>query len=157
MNTAVRGFQVYKDMWEPTIDEVLLCERDVGNRRDTFAVAIKWNNSSEVIGHVPRFLSLICSIFIRRGGEIECRITGTRCYSADLPQGRMEVPCILIFISQSIKECNKTEHLIKSAKSISSDELPTTTSVDSSDEIIKPSARTALEGSKEVYSNINIF
>ena len=153
MTAAVRGFHVYKDVWEPTIGEVLLCKRDVGNRYDTFAVAIKRNDSSEVVGHVPRFLSSICSIFIRRGGEIECRITGTRRYSADLPQGGMEVPCILIFKSQSIKECNKTENLIKSAKSISSEELPTTTGVDSSGEIIKPSAQIALEDSKEACTS----
>ena len=135
MTAAVHGFHVYKeDVWEPTIREVLLWERDVGNRHDTFVVAIKRNDSFEVVGHVP---SSICLIFIRRGGEIDYRITGTRRYSADLPQGEMEEPCILIFKSQSIKECNKTEDLIKSAKSISSEELPTTTGVDSSDEIIK--------------------
>ena len=68
MTTAVHGFHIYKDVWEPTIGEVLSCERDIGNSHDTFAVAIK--NSSEVVGHVPRFLSLICSIFIQRGDEI---------------------------------------------------------------------------------------
>ena len=121
LTTAVHGFRIYKDVWEPTIDEVLSCKRDVGNSHDTFAVAIKY--SSEVVGHVPRFLSSICSILIRRGGKIVCRITGTRCYLADLPQGGMEVPGILIFKSQSIKECSKTEHLIKLAKSISSEAL----------------------------------
>lgn len=138
LTTAVRGFHVYKDVWEPTIGEVLSCERDVGNSHDTFAVATK--KSTEVVGHVPRFLSSICSIFIRRGGEIVCRITGTRRYSADLPQGGMEIPCILIFKSQSIKECSKTEHLIKSAKNISSEVLSAITSVDSGEGNIKQSA-----------------
>ena len=64
VTTAVRGFHVYKDVWEPTISEVLSCEREIGNSHNTFAVAIK--NSSEVVGHVPRFLSSICSIFIVR-------------------------------------------------------------------------------------------
>ena len=117
LTTTACGFHIYKDVWEPTIDEVLPCKRDVGNSHNMFAVAIK--NSSEVVGHVPRFLLSICSIFIQRGGKIVCRITGTRHYLADLPQGRMEVPCILIFKSQSIKECRMTENLIKSAKSIS--------------------------------------
>ena len=145
LTTAVCGFHVYKDVWEPATDEVLSCKRDVGNSHNTFAVAIK--NSSEVVGHVPRFSSSICSIFIRRGGEIVCRITGTRRYSADLPQGGMEVPCILIFKSQSIKECSKTEHLIKSGKSVSSEALSAITSIDPCDHErnIKQS-----EGGKEV-------
>ena len=112
LTTAVRGFHVYKNVWEPTIGEVLSCEKDNGNSHDMFAVAIK--NSSEVVGHVPRFWSSICSIFTRRGGEIVCRITGSRRYSADLPQGGMEIPYILIFKSHSIKECSKAEYLIKS-------------------------------------------
>ena len=62
LTTAVRGFHIYKDVWNPTIGEVLFCERDIGNSHDTFAVAIK--NSSKVVGHVLRFLLLICSIFI---------------------------------------------------------------------------------------------
>ena len=61
LTTAVRSFHVYKDVWEPAIDEVLSCKGDVGNSHNTFAVAIK--NSSEVVSHVPRFLSSICSIF----------------------------------------------------------------------------------------------
>ena len=67
LTTAVHGFHVYKDVWELTIGEVLSCKRDIGNSHDTFAVAIK--NNSEVVSHVPRFLSSICSNFIRRGGE----------------------------------------------------------------------------------------
>ena len=65
----------------------------VGNSNDTLAVAVK--NSSEVFDHIPRLLSLIYSVFIQ-SGEIVCRITGTGCDSADLPQGEMEIPCILI-------------------------------------------------------------
>ena len=37
--TAVRGSRIYKDVWEPTIGEVLSRERDIGNSHDTFAVA----------------------------------------------------------------------------------------------------------------------
>ena len=73
-----------------------------------------------------------------------CRITGNRHYSVDLPQGGMEIPCILIFKSQSIKECSKTEHLIKAAKNINSEALSTITSVDPCEGNIKQS-----EGGKE--------
>ena len=56
------GFYAYKNVWEPTIDEGLSCGRDVGNSHNTFAIAIK--NNFEVVGHIPRFLSSICLIFI---------------------------------------------------------------------------------------------
>ena len=35
--------------------------------------------------------------FLRRGGTISCEITGQRKYSRDLPQGGLEVPCVLTF------------------------------------------------------------
>ena len=50
-------FYVYKNVWEPTIDEGLSCESDVGNSHDTFAIAIK--NNFEVVVHIPRFLSSV--------------------------------------------------------------------------------------------------
>ena len=68
------------------------------------AVAVK--KGELTIGHMPRFISSICSIFFRR-------ITGERQYSADLPQGGLEVPCILTFETSSAKECDKTQRLLK--------------------------------------------
>ena len=108
--TGVRGYHVYQDIWRPEIGDVLHCEREIGNSLDTFAVAIK--TDTEIVGHVPRLLSAICSLYIRRGGSIDCTVTGSRRYSADLPQGGMEIPCILTFKSSSRKECNKAVKLL---------------------------------------------
>ena len=38
----------------------------------------------------------MCSLFLRKGGTISCKITGSRRYSSDLIQGGLEVPCILL-------------------------------------------------------------
>ena len=37
------------------------------------------------------------SLFLRRGGTIECAVTGHCKYSAELAQGGLEVPCSLLF------------------------------------------------------------
>ena len=47
--TAVHGYQVYKNAWEPTVGEVLHCEREIGNSHDMFAFAIR--NSLEIVGN----------------------------------------------------------------------------------------------------------
>ena len=31
------------------------------------------------------------------GGAISCRVSGSRCYSRDLDQGGLEIPCVLVF------------------------------------------------------------
>ena len=65
--------------------EELQCGRESGNFRDPFAVAVKKN--SDIVGHVPRRISSVCSMFLHRGGSIHCRVTACRHYSADLTQG----------------------------------------------------------------------
>ena len=50
------------------------------------------------MGHVPRLISAACSLFLRiEINIIKCRITDSHRYSADLPQGNLEIPCKLIF------------------------------------------------------------
>lgn len=50
-----------------------------------------------IIGHTPRKFSAIFSVFLRKGGIIDCKVTGRRQYSRDLPQGGMEIQCMYIF------------------------------------------------------------
>ena len=117
----IRGYHEYKSIWEnPSEDDELICEREVGNPRDTHAVAIKKSIAGEccTVGHIPRKISSICSIFIRRGGAIYCIASGHRRYSSDLPQGGLEVPCALTFVTKDNKDGQKTKKLIESALGI---------------------------------------
>ena len=50
-----------------------------------------------------RAIFSVCYLFLRRNGILMCEVTGGRCYSVDLPQGGLEVPCKLIFFGASIK------------------------------------------------------
>ena len=66
--SSVRGYHVYRKHWNPVFGERLNCEREEGNTQDRYAVAIKL--SGDTVGHVPRSISTLCSLFIRRGGTI---------------------------------------------------------------------------------------
>ena len=102
MASCVRGYHVYKEIWEAVIGERLVCERQPENQRDRYAVAIKKNDGT-ILGHVPRKISKlpVCSLFLQRGGSIECIVSGRRRYSADLQQGGLEIPSKLIFKASS--------------------------------------------------------
>ena len=112
VEAMVRGYHVYRDIWIAAVGEVLPCEREPTNTVDCFAVAVK--NGLDIVGHVPKKISSICSVFLHRGGTIDCHITGCRRYSADLIQGGLEVPCHLIFTGDS-KYSLKAQKLIESA------------------------------------------
>ena len=69
------------------------CEEN--NLRDLFAAAVK-NDTGTVVGHVPRTISVVCSLFLRWGGTTVCEVTGNRWASVDLPQGLL---CRLLFLA----------------------------------------------------------
>ena len=115
VNSMVRGYHVYKDVWQAMDGEILSCMRETSNGHDPFAVAVLKDDT--IVGHVPRSLSAICSLFLRKGGSITCLINGSRRYSSDLPQGGLEVPCVLTFcgedvLIQKVKKLISTDKLI---------------------------------------------
>lgn len=96
VESMVRGYHVYSSIWEAEIDEILPCLRETNYLKDPFAVSVV-KSSVGIVGHIPRLISSACSLFIRRGGSITCQVIGTRCYSRDLPQGGVEIPCTYTF------------------------------------------------------------
>ncbi len=77
MHTAYRGsFSVETvgerlPRWDAAVGEELPCRRDVGNSHDPYAVAMV--RASTTVGHVPRRISSIFSIFLRQwtGGLLD--------------------------------------------------------------------------------------
>lgn len=96
VESMVRGYHVYQNIWDADVgDQQLSCRREPTNSRDPFAVAVV--QSDVIVGHIPRKISSVCSMFLLRGGTIRCRVTASRRYSGDLPQGGLEIPCMLMF------------------------------------------------------------
>ena len=60
-------------------------------------------------------MSTICSIFLRQGGTVEYLVAGTRRHSSDLPQGGLEVTCLLKFKTHGGKDCSRTNMLLISS------------------------------------------
>ena len=57
IETVVRGYHVYKEIWEAAIDGVELpSKREIGNAHDPFAVAIKkaTQTGNVTVGHTPQ-------------------------------------------------------------------------------------------------------
>ena len=106
-----------------TIGERLPCKREPGNRKDPFAVAVV--RSRDTVGHVPKKISSVCSMFLLHGGTLHCQVIASRGYSGDLPQGGLEILCMLTFEGSS-KDVAKATRFLKCALSSSTekDELP---------------------------------
>ena len=88
---CVRGYHVYQHIWSTAVGGVLSCEREPTNSRGRYAVVVK--KDGVAIGHLPRKALRICSLFLRRGSAIHCKVSGGQWYSSDIPQGGLEIPC----------------------------------------------------------------
>ena len=51
IDTYVRGYQVYKNIWKPTVNDELETKMEPDNVMDKYAVCIKKNTS--IVGHLP--------------------------------------------------------------------------------------------------------
>ena len=50
LDSCVRGYHMYKDLWNATPGKTLTCIREWGNRNDVFTVAARDGN---IVGHIP--------------------------------------------------------------------------------------------------------
>ena len=73
IGASVRGYHAYFKDSTVVIGEVLMCERELDNVHDKYAVAVN-NKEGKVVGHVPIELSQVFARFIRDFGEVgaEC-------------------------------------------------------------------------------------
>ena len=128
-NFTINFLLTYKLRWRTNLREIAVyedtmftktCGRQILDRywnvrenytmiKIVYAVATLMNGT--IVGHLPRHISRLCSLFLRRGGRIMCIVTGGKMYSIDLPQGGLEIPCQLIF-KGTPKEIQKLKNLL---------------------------------------------
>ena len=121
IDSVIRGYHVYKDIWTAPLGEMLFCQREIANIHDRFAVAVI--KESQVVGHVRREISSICSIFLL-SGTIRCEVTGSRQYLLDLPQGGLHIPCKLRFSCSDQELMKTTRKLLDLAIKKGDSEMP---------------------------------
>ena len=61
VETIVRAYNVYWEVWEAAVGEVLLCQQECGNVYDPYAVAVL--KRGIIVGHVPRAIKGVDMIF----------------------------------------------------------------------------------------------
>ena len=94
-DSSICGYHVYRERLVVAVEKTLICRKEQGNIHDVYTVAVV--EDDVIVGHVPRAISAVCYLFIKKGGTISCEITGSHRYSSDLPQGVLELPCKLTF------------------------------------------------------------
>ena len=65
--SCVRGYHIYQLIWDASIGEMLRCKSDDHNLHDRYSISVM--KDEIIVGHLPRKLSRMCSLFLRRGGK----------------------------------------------------------------------------------------
>ena len=63
-NCCIRGYHLYKAVWEVAVGELLVCKREPENASDRYAMAVR--KEGTIMVHLARKLSWVCSLFLRR-------------------------------------------------------------------------------------------
>ena len=66
VESVIGGYHIYEEVWSSVIGEVLVCQRDMRNHHDPFAVTTY--KGTTVVGHVPRWISTIFYVFLESLG-----------------------------------------------------------------------------------------
>ena len=83
-------------IWEAAVGETLSCVREPRNARDRYAVAVEKDGRHGHWTLAQEGLACLRSIAEARREYLVC-VTGKQRYSADLPQGGVEIPCFVLF------------------------------------------------------------
>ena len=87
-------------MWAAVVGEELVCRRERGNSHNVYAVAVMKDGvvvGQEKIASLARKKLPVTSVFLMNGGTVLCQVFGRRRHSRDLPQGGLEISCLLLF------------------------------------------------------------
>ena len=96
LQATVRGFHVYKAIWEPKDSEVLAWSHEENNPHDPFAIKTCQLDSGKIVGHLPMELSRISKFILDRGAKIDVKLPETHYRCSPLVQGGLEIPCDLV-------------------------------------------------------------
>lgn len=91
IQSYIRGYHAYKDVWAPVVGQTLVLRREPTNTKDQNAVGIYFDDL--LVGHVPCNLSSKFSQFLRR----DCNKSFAEVTGDKVNRGGgygLEVPCV---------------------------------------------------------------
>jgi len=107
--SAVCGYHIYKEIWEPNVGDKFLALRELHNQFDKYAIKVL--NGEETVGHLPCEYSKIAWYFLACGRSLSVEVTGHRRRCKQLCGG-MEIPCCVMFSCSRKATINRLKDLL---------------------------------------------
>ena len=110
VQSVVRGFHVYKAIWQPEEGKKLMCKHEENNKYDLFVSKVCRALDRKIVGHLSIEISRITRFNIARGAIVEAQLTAAHYSCSSLVQGGLGIPCSLTFKMPATK---KSSELLK--------------------------------------------
>ena len=95
----LRGFHVYKEIWKPTVEELLRCSHERNSIYYRYAIAankrLTGSLADSILGHLPREISRVLALFMR-AGMVHLKVTDENHRRSPLIRGGLEIPVEVI-------------------------------------------------------------
>ena len=88
---AIRGFHIYQKVWQPELNDTLVCIHERGNEFDAFSVKTVRADHNAIVGHLPREISRPTKYLLDRGVIVKAIITCSR-WPRDTMYGTVNMP-----------------------------------------------------------------
>ena len=94
---AVRGYRVYRNVWQPKENETLQCDHESDNDYDLSAIKTCQDAEfhPQVVDHLPLYISRFTQFLLDRGATITATRSSTHYPRSPLVQEVLEIPCVV--------------------------------------------------------------
>ena len=110
VQSAIRGFHVYKAIRQPEEGEKLISEHEENNKYDLFAIKVCRPLDRKIVDDLPIAISRITRFIIARGVIVEAQLTAAHYRRSPLVQRRLEISCSITLKMPATK---KSSELLK--------------------------------------------
>ena len=98
---GLRGFHVYRNVWNPVLDEALSAIRESGNLHDPYAIAARKHLPGSLllettVGHLPKEISRLTWYIMFYGAIVTVKVVDTHHRRSPLVQVGLEIPVIVM-------------------------------------------------------------
>ena len=103
---AIRGYHVYRNVWQPKKNETLQYDHESDNDYDLFVTKTCRDAEfhPQIVGHLPLEISRLTKFLLNLAATITATLSSTHYRRSPLVQEGLEIPCVdCVFLSCHVR------------------------------------------------------
>ena len=96
-SSAIRGYHVYGNIWQPKENDKLQCDHESDNNYDLFGIKTCPDAGfhPQIVGHLPREISWFIKFLLDLETTVTATLSSMHYWRLPLVQGGLQIPCVV--------------------------------------------------------------